>query len=112
MEGVNQLKDITLEYASSTGFLLYVYTDMPGDALALRATLQFAASGGTGPANVVTKTFPLDGIEGKLIKPQAVSISGGNTVLLGGLVRRRKVGTYLRGDVSELWDPGPIALGA
>jgi hypothetical protein len=103
-ERVKQLKDVTLEYEAASAVSLKVYTDMPGSAVALRATLTFPATSGR-----QTKTLPLDGHEGTLIKWEATS--AGVFRLYGGSFRARPVGTYIDGSVGEKWMTQEMSIG-
>jgi hypothetical protein len=108
VEGIVQLKDVTLAYNGPSGGTLLVYTDMPGGVLALRRTIVLPATTGEREQ----KTFPLDSpslLEGKLIKWRASS--AGTLILYEGSVRARKVGLYIDGAAGETWETQPLSLG-
>ena len=108
VEGIVQLKDVTLTYQAPSGGTLQAYTDMPGSTLALRRTITLPATTGEREQ----KTFPLDSpslLEGKLIKWRASS--AGTLILYEGSVRARKVGLYIDGAAGETWETQPLSLG-
>lgn len=101
---VKTFKDIELYYDAPAGFSLVFYTDMPGSAMAVRATLPFPASSGRR-----THTLPLDGIEGTLYRLKITST--GVVRLFGGVLRARAIGVYLDGANSEIWDTQEQGVG-
>jgi len=111
-ENVKQFKDITLTYHAPAGGTLYVYTDMPGGALALRKTITLTASS----QERYTETFQFyetgdnpTWIEGKLIKFKVTS--PGTVILYEATVRVRPVGTYIDGASGDVWETQPLSLG-
>lgn len=108
MEGVNQIKDITVEWEGSG--TLTINTDLPG-GMGLRRTLTLTATASNKPEQ---KTFPLDNptlLEGKLIQYAATPTPGGYLILRRGWIRHRPIGVYLDGAAGDKWETQVIALG-
>ena len=106
LQRVKQFKDIEIEYESVSGMSVLFYTDMPGTAMALRATLAFAAT-----TTRRTLTLPLDGIEGTLF--QVKITSAGVVRLYGGVVRVKPIGVYFDGGSTpaEIWSTQEQGIG-
>lgn len=121
---VKQFKDLELAYdcpapagqiASISGFSVKFWTDMPGGAMAVRATLTYPYSSG----GRRTYTLPLDGIEGTLYKvqviPNTADAGSGRKAdqvkLFGGVLRARAVGVYIDGSAGEIWDSTEQGVG-
>lgn len=108
MEGVNQFKDVTLIFENSAACPFYVYTDMPGSAIALRRTIALPVT-----TTRMERTFPLDAagvglVDGKLIKYGAAP--AGVLKLYAGYVRFRRIGEYIDGTLGEIWETQEISL--
>ena len=102
---VKQFKDIIVDYDAASGATLKVYTDMPGTAMAQRgATLTLPATAGR-----QTKVFPLDGIEGTLVRFEFGSAAV--LRLYGATLRMRPVGVYLDGAAGEVWKTTEMGFG-
>jgi hypothetical protein len=115
---VAQFKELSLEYVSPSGASTFkFFTDMPGNALALRFTGSLPQ---TNPGHYPeTTTFSLvDGngapLEGTLyyprVEPFATSANGG-TQLRSGVVFIRPIGVYLDGSLGEFFETMPISVG-
>ena len=114
MEGVVQIKDITLAYASTAAVPTVISTDLPGGTMTSRATPSFASTGGTGPSYRKEETIALDGsgpLDAKLVQFKA-SCPSGLAVLYSGFFRARKVGCYLNGAQNDIFETQPMAIGS
>lgn len=107
MEGVYQLKDLTIRWETSVAGTLEVYTDLPGGSLILRTTITLAATTGRWK-----RTFPLDGIEGRQLKVKGIPAAGAVLRLYDGSYRVRRIGEYIDGAAGEIWETQPLDLGA
>jgi hypothetical protein len=109
VEGVCQIKDITLTWWSDASASFKIYTDLPTGTLALNRTLSLSVPS-TGDRE--TQTFPLDTsglLEGRLIKYRAEPT--GELILFGGFIRFRRIGVYVNGALGDVWETQPLALG-
>ena len=111
---VNEFKEITLVYASNGSATLQFYTDMPGNALAVRlgAGVTLASSGGAGQR--VTITIPLDAIRGTEFYPKITPGATTQFELYSGTVWLRPLGVYIDGSAlpqGEIWQTVPISPG-
>lgn len=111
MEGVSQLKDITLTWEG--GGVFYLLTDLPGGSMAVRRTILLPTV-----TERTTRTFPLDstlhGGDGELLEGRLVIYRATSTltlILIDGFVRFRRVGTYIDGTAGDCWESQPISLG-
>lgn len=95
-----------MSYDAPSGFSLVFSTDMPGAAMAARATLAFPASSGRR-----THTLPLDNIEGTLFKVKVTST--GVVRLFGGVVRVKPISVYFDGGSTpaEIWQTQEQGVG-
>ena len=111
---VNELKEITLCYASNGAAAFQLYTDMPGGTLTARlgGGVTLASSGGAGVR--VTTTIALDGLRGTEFYPKISP--GGSTQfeLYSAVLYLRALGVYIDGSLTpaEIWQTVPIAPGA
>jgi len=98
LQRVKQFKDIELEYEAVAAMTVTFLTDMPGSAMAVRATLTFPLT-----TTRRTLTLPLDGIEGTLFQVKIVSTAV--VRLYGGVVRVKPIGVYFDGGSTpaEVW---------
>lgn len=114
MEGVVQIKDITLVWASTATVTSVISTDLPGGTLTSRATPSFASTGSTAQSARKEDTIALDGrgpIEGKLVQVK-FACAAGLAVLYSGSLRVRKIGCYLNGANNDIFETQPMALGS
>lgn len=110
MEKVTQFKDVTLTYDTAAAANLKIYTDLPGGLMTLRRTIALTITAGR-----ETRTYPLDKLadggllEGKLVKWRIEP--AGVMRLYDGMVRFRRIGTYVDGTVGEVWETQELSLG-
>jgi hypothetical protein len=106
LQRVKQFKDIELEYEAVAAMTVTFLTDMPGSAMALRATLNFPLT-----TTRRTLTLPLDGIEGTLFQVKIVSTAV--VRLYGGVVRVKPIGVYFDGGSTpaEIWQTQEQGIG-
>lgn len=107
MEGVVELKDISLVYGSTAAVVVVVNGEIVGGTFSVLATLTFPATGG--PTTRATKTLPLDGLICKQVQIRAASAAP--FALYSGELRVRPFGVYLDGAASEMWQTQPMSLG-
>lgn len=109
MEGVKQIKDITVHYSASgqNGYFM-LFTDMPNEPLALR--YQGLLPSSVGRTQVTFDIEAYGDIFGKLVQYQAGPYDGGTLQLFSGKIRFRTVGTYLKS--GEVWKSQPMTLGS
>jgi len=107
---IYQFKEITFEYelTGAAGTFSF-YTDQPGNAMAVRTIP--GGSNGVVPVTTTVRpiTFPLDGIEGALFRPQIATT--GALKLFKGSVKLRPIGTYVNGAMGEVWTTREISPG-
>lgn len=106
MEGVVELKDISLVYGSVASITVVVNVELvAGTFTAYTYTL--ASTGGATVRS--TKTIPLDGLYGKQVQVRVAS--SGAFTLFSGELRVRPIGVYMDGANSEIWQSQPMSLG-
>lgn len=110
---VNELKEITLVYASNGPATLQLFTDMPGGTLTVR--LGAGVTLPTSSSKRVPITIPLDGIRAKEFYPQITPAATTQFELYSGVIYLRPIGVYIDGSAvpaGEIWSTAPIAPGA
>lgn len=107
MEGVVELKDLTLVYGSTGPVTVVVNVEIIGGTFSPLATLNFPATGGPTVRSTVTR--PLDNLIGKQVQLRAASAAP--FALYSGELRVRPFGVYLDGAASEQWQTQPMSLG-
>jgi hypothetical protein len=99
-----EFDSLVLDIDASGTLTATVYTDLPGDAMASRATYTIPLS-----TTRRTVTIPLNQIKGRLAR---VTISGSNAYkLYGGFLRLRPVAVYLNGGNSESYRTRELDFG-
>jgi hypothetical protein len=110
---VNELKELSLVYASNGNAVLQLYTDMPGGALAAR--LGGGVTLPTSTSKRVPITIPLDAIRAKEFYPVITPGSTTQFELYSGVILLRPIGVYIDGSAlngGEIWSTPPLAPGA
>ncbi len=115
---VGELKDLLLDYDSTGDGQLQIYTDLPGNALALQRTYTLPAQSRapraiafelptlSGPGGGST-TLPF----GQLFKIRIYPAPGGILRLHGrATIRARIIGVYFDGGRGEIWETQPLDL--
>jgi len=109
---VFEFKEITFEYElTGAAATLAFYTDLPGNAMALRTIP--GGSSGVIPITTTDRsiTIPLDGINGTLYRPQITPGATSALKLFRGSIKLRPIGTYVNGAMGEIWTTKEIAPG-
>ena len=108
LERVKQFKDLNIDFdiSGSGNVTVAFWTDMPGGTMSSRKSVTYTATTGR-----VTKTIPLDGIEGTLMKLVVTPATGTVCRLYAATVRLRPVGVYLDGTVGDIWQTLEIGFG-
>ena len=104
---VSEFKECSLQYSSNGAAVFEFYTDMPGNALALRKSTSMADTS----SGRKTITIPLDNIEGTEFYPKITPGAATQVRLFSGVVWVRPIGVYIDGSISEIWSTPPISVG-
>lgn len=108
---VAEFKEVTLQYQTNAGggVSFQWFTDMPGGVLGARLGSGVPLAG-TNAARV-TRTIPLDGIEGSEFYPVLTPNNATQLRLFSGVVYLRPIGVYVDGSIGEFWSTPPISVG-
>jgi len=101
-----EFKDVVLGYEANGNVLIEWLTDLPGGAMAVRASKTV----GTTSAERKPAIMPLDGVEGNFYKlrvtPQGTTVCK----LFWGRVRLKVIGVYLDGAQNEKFETEELSL--
>lgn len=113
---VAQFKELSLEYVSPAGAgVLEFWTDMPGEAMALRLTASLPETAADWTPRTTTISLVDSGgmgpLVGTLYQPWVWPPSDGALQLRSGVIWLRPIGVYLDGTMDEFFSTLPIPVG-
>jgi hypothetical protein len=110
---VGEFKSLVLTYESTGSATVTFLTDMPGGAMAVRATFSSSSPCKIENSSSKRKTanFPLDGIVGALYQLKVVPDSGVQLKLFEGRLWVKVIGEFYDGTCNEYFETDEISFG-